>query len=172
MCGVDDPAPLATTPPSSLWVTVASATFYFDAGNPVTVPASGLPFDLFACLAAGTTAIPAFSVPAPPPGAEGAKVLAVRMHLSDTAPAQVPDGQGGAWTVLPKSGPEDTGLDIELQFGAPGTSLAPGSLVHAQAQNVSSANDWQAMFECSAGVRTVSPRFKVTNPCEASSCAP
>lgn len=162
VCAADDALAPVSPSPTSLQVQLATATFFYDGGGELTVGVSATPFDLFDRLLSGAP-LPGIAVPEPPVGSEGLRIAAIRLTLAVSDGARIPDGQGGTSAVIPRSGKEDSGLDIDLLFTVPAL-LVPGGAVQALAQMDSSPAGWAALFQCPSGEATVLRRIRVTQP--------
>jgi len=158
VCVADDVVAPRSPAATSLTVSIATATFYFTAGSPITVNISQTPFDLFAKLSNGVNAIPNLNAPNPP--VYGAKVTAIRLTMANNSNATIPTNQ----VVVAKSGDEDSGRDIDLQYPAGGTALTPGQPVKVIGQASSSPDGWQATHACDKGQKTFLRRIAVVKP--------
>jgi len=127
---------------ASLTVSIATATFYFTSGSPITVNISQTPFDLFAKLSNGVNGIP--NLNAPNPAVYGAKVTAIRLTMANNSNATIATNE----VIVAKSGDEDSGRDIDLQYPTGGTALPPGQPVKVIGQASSSPDGWQATYAC------------------------
>ena len=164
LCSADTPASKLSPVVQELEVTLAAATVYFRDGSETSVDVSLAPFDLRAVLANGL-AIPELLAPAPP--APGVNVVGVRLHLQSAAAARIPDAsQSTGWrTVIPRSGAEDSGLEIDLTYPEGGVDLVAGSPIRAKVVNAQ-ASDWDATWTCWDGRFTVRRQLPVV-PCDA-----